>query len=533
MTTPTSQERRQLAVGSLLTILTSVLILLPSPATAGNMKSMLLIGEAATLVEAGGKTLAAGACAATGNTDAAKRLISSAGQTFIDYGESNCITGNLVLLTAHCKGEEERVKYLCKRQGDAWTGLAENTPVVGHAIGIGRYAAGDRAGGDRCMLGATRSAVVGAVTLATAGAGALVCGAATVAGGAVFDGVATGCNSAAKGAWAPTGHWAVVAKAADTGDAVDIFNACASYGVEFGGAALTGALRAHRLKLKAERSTPAAELAAGGRGRRPSMPEQYHGRSEVPGASPQLSPEVIAANPETAALVRTHASAADAMRSLRANAQYDFVRLRDGRYVTVSHADAARISSVVGADLPVGHTSLVPAGAEVVAAGEIHVNGAGVITNVNCQSGHFRFPLSELRAQIGSPFPRSVITFESPTFTSLFQAMSASGASSASPGFLGLLEGVTIIGRQVMTIGLDSVSDWAKAGYVLAWWQGGHVEMLICADQKVADYAFDAIPDLDRILWRRGPNAAVMRRWGAPDRVQECVHQAERLNVAS
>jgi hypothetical protein len=139
----------------------------------GNAQAIPVIREVVTVFEAVGKTIAAGACAAVGQTKAANKLIQGVGQTFVNYSEVGAIVANVHMAVMAGCGDDEKVRRLRDRQEEAWLDLVENTPMVGHGIGIGRYIAGDTEGGNRCMIGSSRSTVVLAATVATGGAGEL------------------------------------------------------------------------------------------------------------------------------------------------------------------------------------------------------------------------------------------------------------------------------------------------------------------------------------------------------------------------
>jgi hypothetical protein len=171
----------------------------------GAAQSIPIVGEVVTVVDAAARTVAAGGAAICGQTNAAENLIKSAGQSFIDYSERNAIAANVNVLVNHLQGNNDRVDEILKKQGQAWTNLGENTPVVGHVVGVVRYATGDKEGGDRAMIGSTRTSVIIGATIATGG-GALVVGGVAVASAAVYDGVATGINSAANGEYRPVGY---------------------------------------------------------------------------------------------------------------------------------------------------------------------------------------------------------------------------------------------------------------------------------------------------------------------------------------
>ncbi|KAI1213119.1 uncharacterized protein F4807DRAFT_311915 [Annulohypoxylon truncatum] len=372
----------------------------------GNAQSLPVVGEVVTVAEAGGKSIAAGVCALVGEEKAAGELIDGAGRSVKKYTEVNCIASNVRVIAAKIEGDEKECDRLLEAQKEAWIGVAEGTPVVGHVIGICHYATGDTEGGDRIMIDATRSTAVIAATVATGGLGAVACAGATVVTGLACDGVSTGLNSLGKQRFAPTGTIAATAHAINTGSADDIFNATEGVIADGVAGATAGAARS-RAGLSRQ-GVPASELAERSARSRASMLEKYTKFSERAEAShiKQATMADVRSCTEINA-IKESASPRHAMRMLEPGQSYDFVRLEDGSVRYISHADAKTISNRTG--LPVGHTSLVEPGTKVIAAGEIHLNGKGVITNLNPQSGHFRVPWKVFRKQVGKDFPRSSI----------------------------------------------------------------------------------------------------------------------------
>ena len=183
----------------------------------GNVPAVPIIGEIVTVAESAGKTVAAGACAVVGESGSAKKLIKGAGKSWENYVEVNAVAANINMAAAAIDGDDKKVKKLKERQCDAWSEIGENTPVVGHVAGVVNYAVGNSEAGDRCMIGATRSAAVAAAAVASGGTAAF-------ATAAAYDGVATGLNSAAKGKYAPTGNVAGVDNAIRTKDVNDYFD---------------------------------------------------------------------------------------------------------------------------------------------------------------------------------------------------------------------------------------------------------------------------------------------------------------------
>ncbi|CEI68224.1 hypothetical protein FVEN_g11825 [Fusarium venenatum] len=100
----------------------------------GATQSIPVVGEAVTIVDSCVRTVAAGACAAVGNTEAAEELIKSADQSWVDYSEKSAIASNIQILANF--NDDERKSYLLGKQGEAWTSLGKNTPVVSHVIGV-------------------------------------------------------------------------------------------------------------------------------------------------------------------------------------------------------------------------------------------------------------------------------------------------------------------------------------------------------------------------------------------------------------
>lgn len=166
-------------------------------------KFLPVIGEIFTTVESAAKLVGA-AVVAPFDSEKAKQLLKGAGDAWVDYTDNNAIA-----LAVQGRGKD---------LGGKSVGFAEGLPVVGHGIGVGRYIAGDREGGDRCMKQASRSTAVVAATLLTGGAGALACGAAAVGAGLVTDAVTTGVDSAVHGEYRPAGVVAGVTEAIETGD---------------------------------------------------------------------------------------------------------------------------------------------------------------------------------------------------------------------------------------------------------------------------------------------------------------------------
>ncbi|KAF0721407.1 hypothetical protein Ae201684P_009509 [Aphanomyces euteiches] len=205
----------------------------------GNAPAIPIVGEVVTCAEALGKTVAVGACAIAGDSKGADKFIKSSGQSFENYADMNPIVANTRVAIAAANNDDREVQRLCKRQEDAWIGIVDSTPVVGHVKGVVHLALGDNERAEACLIGATRSAVVVAASVATAGAGAVACGTATRT-----DAVTTGINSASKGEFAPVGMIAACDRAAKTGDAIDVFNSVAIPVSDFAFGAIAAKMKA-------------------------------------------------------------------------------------------------------------------------------------------------------------------------------------------------------------------------------------------------------------------------------------------------
>ncbi|MCJ1311885.1 hypothetical protein MMC25_005558 [Agyrium rufum] len=133
----------------------------------GASQSIPVIGEVITVSDGLSRTIATGACAITGQSDAAKKMIDSPGETFVSYSERSPIAG-------------------------------------GHVVGIANYAQGDTEAGTRCMIKASRTTALIAATVATDG-GSLVVGGAVVGAGLAYDAAASIGKSAVTGEFRPVG----------------------------------------------------------------------------------------------------------------------------------------------------------------------------------------------------------------------------------------------------------------------------------------------------------------------------------------
>lgn len=172
------------------------------------------------------------------------------------------------------------------------------------------------------------------------------------------------------------------------------------------------------------------------------------------------------------------------------------MRLTDGKIRAVSHKDARAAIDHIHNHGMVGHSSLVEPGTAVVAAGEISINQEGVMTNINCRSGHFRVPLEVMANQMGREFPRKVLTFESPTFARIFGAIAGRRRTIGNP--LPGLKKISIYSPTllifVMTENKEPVT-LQNATHTVAFLENDRVKMIGLADQSSAQTVYDDIPD--------------------------------------
>ena len=152
----------------------------------GDAQSIPVVGEVVTVAQSSTQILAAGACKTFGADEAADRLAKGYENTWKDYSEKNLFVGTVNATIQKIKGNDdeaarigERYMTSFERVVDKVERVVDNVPGVGHAKGLVHYVAGDKEHGNRCMIGATRSAAV-------AGAGALTGG---LGGGAFLGGV--------------------------------------------------------------------------------------------------------------------------------------------------------------------------------------------------------------------------------------------------------------------------------------------------------------------------------------------------------
>ena len=155
----------------------------------GDAQSIPVLGEVVTVIDSGAKTIAAGACAMVGQTDAAGKLIKGAGNSWVEYSEKNLVAGLVNATASKIQGDEEECERISKKILGSLEGFVDSVPAVGHVKGIGHYIAGDTEHGNKCMLGATRGVAVLGAGLATGGlGGGLVAGGLAGAGsGVTYD----------------------------------------------------------------------------------------------------------------------------------------------------------------------------------------------------------------------------------------------------------------------------------------------------------------------------------------------------------
>lgn len=161
--------------------------------------------------------------------------------------------------------------------------------------------------------------------------------------------------------------------------------------------------------------------------------------------------------------------------------RYDFVRLPDKRYRVVKHSDAKSAVILHPNKGLVGHTSLMNPGTAVFAAGEIHVNQKGVITDINCRSG---LPFEIMVEQMGQDFPCAVLNFDSPTFTNLFANVGGSNPKRLPP-----FRTISIYSTSALII--TTLTDpkqvtFQNASYIVGFYEKICVRMIGFADEAAA-----------------------------------------------
>ncbi|KAJ3081516.1 hypothetical protein HDU99_005487 [Rhizoclosmatium hyalinum] len=363
----------------------------------GNAASIPVIGEIVTVAEAAGKTAAAGACAMVGQSEAADKLIKGAENSFVNYAEVNAVAANIRLGVEAARGNHSEVERLRRRQEEAWDGVGSSLPVVGHVKGVVHYAMGDTAKGDAAMKAASRSAVVLAATVATGGAGALVCGAAAVGTGVAMDGITTGIDSAVHKEYRPAGIIEASTRAHETGDPNDIFAAVAIPVGDFASGAMYGKTAAAKGAKKLA-NTPAEQIRMRADSTA-SVLESYKKLSVAPG----MENAVQASFAETSPFIQQAPNPSSFLKNLQPGT-YDFVRLSDGSINFIPEGGFINPQGISA-----GHTSLVPPNIAPVMAGQVKLTTSRIVEFVSNGSGHYRAPLEIAIKQVGRNFPRTLI----------------------------------------------------------------------------------------------------------------------------
>ena len=278
----------------------------------GAAQSIPIVGEVVTVVDAGVRAGAALVCEAVGRHDSAVDLIEGAENTLKHYVDVNLIVSNTRYVIAKVEGDNTTADYLLKKEGEAWTEIAENTPIVGHVVGAVRYIEGDREGGDRAMIGASRSAVVAGVAIATGGLGAVAAAGAAAATGLAADAAVTAGKSLVEHKYSPVGTIAGVTHAINTGSPSDWVTALEMPAGDAAAGALEGAVK---VRLQVREPLTAAQMAER-ESLTGSIVENYTRYTEVADAAPQIPLADLRASPQTANIVREFASPREALSAL-------------------------------------------------------------------------------------------------------------------------------------------------------------------------------------------------------------------------
>lgn len=257
----------------------------------GAAQSIPVVGEIVTVLDSGTRTILAGGCELFGDTKDAKELIKGAGDSWKHYTDVNLIAANVRVVVAKIEGDQKTADYLMDKEKEAWTDVAENTPVVGHVVGLVRLAEGDKEGAKRAFFAATRSTLVAGAAIATGGAGGAA--AAATFTGLAADGVMTAANSVGKHEFAPVGTFAGVTRAVNSGSVNDWVSAAEIPA----GDALAGAVEGG---VKARFSPP-------------STLERYSRYTEVADAAEQIPLQELRRNSATANIVREFTDPGNAM----------------------------------------------------------------------------------------------------------------------------------------------------------------------------------------------------------------------------
>lgn len=260
----------------------------------GAAQSIPVVGEIVTVLDSGTRTIAAGVCEVVGDTKDAKELIKGAGDSWKHYTDVNLIVANTRVVVAKIEGDAKTADYLMDKEKEAWTDVAENTPVVGHVVGLVRYAEGDKEGAKRAFFAATRSTLVAGAAIATGGVGGAA--AAATFTGLAADGLMTAANSVGKHEFTPVGTFAGVTRAVKSGSVNDWVSA-----IEIpAGDALAGAVEGG---VKAKFSPPSA-LA------------NYSRYTEVAGAADQIPLQLLRDTSGTANIVQEFSDPGNALDQL-------------------------------------------------------------------------------------------------------------------------------------------------------------------------------------------------------------------------
>lgn len=252
----------------------------------GGVQAVPVLGEVVTVAEVSTKALAAGVCYPF-SKEVAGKLIDGCDRSITNYAEVNAIAANINLAVAAYEGDSRKVKYLRKKQEEAWLSIVDSTPVVGHVKGIVHYAQGDAEKGDACMISASRTTAVTVATVFTAGSGALVCGLTAASAGLGTDIVTTTVDSAVKKEFRPAGFCAAVNRAVETKDPNDVFSAVALPVCDFASAAVAAKVSKARSGAPSSLPEPVFDPAIDGIHIEPlTGPSSFQGRLPAGFAEP-------------------------------------------------------------------------------------------------------------------------------------------------------------------------------------------------------------------------------------------------------
>lgn len=161
----------------------------------GAVKSLPILGEAVTTLDAGGKLIIAAAVAPF-SSETAVRFVVAAKDSCVDYTERSMITATTISLAHLAVGNKEAADKAMSKVLTSWSELVDDLPLAGHAKGLVHYAIGDREMGYRSMQSANRGSMVLCAALLTLGAAPLVAAGTAIASGLAFDGYITAIDSA-------------------------------------------------------------------------------------------------------------------------------------------------------------------------------------------------------------------------------------------------------------------------------------------------------------------------------------------------